>query len=323
MLSDLYKELPLGSRRYLISTFAAEWNRDITLAEHARNQKIRSELNDVYSLIQDGDVTGAADIINKSRAMDAPQKEKMIDAIKKMPWTTDQNKYRQIRMAIYQGKIAERAQIDDMRGHGLSNTDADRLVNELEQKQKIYQPVISWFTGWFKSKYPAKDKLDMHLKYLEAGDMILNDILEGEKSKGRPLTRKEAQTIAQGYLEDVYIKGEPHWWRFDPEVPAIEARLMQQGPWDPARQENIRKRATEARITSPAETAGLDGILPREIQQRIAAQLEANGYAVTSENILTYYETNKNETEFKKNILDEREDIETAIQQQWAGEPVW
>lgn len=286
-----YKELTLSSRRYLISTFEAEWNRDLALAEHNRKETIKAELNNVYSLVNAGDVQAAADIVNRSAAMDAPTKERTIEALKKIPWKTDQTKYRQTRMAIYQGDISERAQIDALRGHGLSNTDADKLVNELEQKQKIYNPIISWFTRWFKAKYPAKDDLEMNMKYLEVGDILMNDILEEEQRKGRPLTRKEAQAIAQGYIDEIEI--ERDWW-FDKKVPAIEARLMQQGPWDPAKAEDIRQRATDARV-NPAVVEELSGEIPRNLQYKIAGILEANDYPVTAETIRTFYNNNKDQ----------------------------
>jgi hypothetical protein len=279
-----YKALSFEGRQKLISFIYSTANRQRLMQEEAQQKQAEGDRLGVFNLLLQNKTNDAVDAISKSGAITGKEKMELYEKIKSYPWKTSQGVYAEAVQKIHSGIIKDGAEIDTLRGRGLSNEDADQLRSKLQAPK--YKETMDYAEKTFKLYYPAKEDLEKHVRWLEFVQQADRDIgtqnAERFKAGKPPLTNTEAREIVDAYMQE---KTEERKWWFDKTYRPVERWMEGEKPFD---------LKAEGRIQIPAhERLRLNAIMPREAQDRVADMLLQNGFQVTAENIAKFYRANQ------------------------------
>lgn len=278
-----YKDLPLQQRNYLINSLEGEINFRQHQADRYRADMGRKERGEVLGLVNDGKIQEAIDRLGKAENIDPVSSERLESAIMRLPWKDNQLVVSKIDEAILGGDITDRDQIDDLRGHGLSNATADRAIRKLEKWQGRYREGLKYAEAKFKKVFPAKNEAEMHLQWGKAVSLI-SDELERVEDKGRAMPYKEQVEVIDNILDERVLQARSFW--FDVKGRPIE--YMIEGKPLPGTEKGQRPGATYTGRIDPVIYRQLPG-LPRKVVDQAARILAERGFIPTAKNIEAFY----------------------------------
>jgi hypothetical protein len=278
-----YKDLPLQQRNYLINSLEGEINFRQHQADRYRAEKGRKERGEVLGLVNEGKIQEAMDRLGKADNIDPVSSERLEAAIMRLPWKDNPLVVSKIDEAVLGGDITDRDQIDDLRGHGLSNATADRSIRKLEKWQGRYKDGLKYAEAKFKKAFPAKNEAELHLQWGKAVSLI-SDELELHEEKGKAWSYKEQIELVDNILDERVLQEKSFW--FDVKGRPIE--YMIEGKPIPGTDRGQKPGATYTGRIDPVLYKQLPG-LPRHVVDQAARSLAGSGRIPTAANIQAFY----------------------------------
>lgn len=251
------------------------------------------DMDNFYSLINDGNLAGAEKYNQRSKYFDEKDKFNNLEKIKNLreegqgkAWKTDPVIEAKITRKIDEGSIDE-SFIEFHRGLGLSNETTDKLKNRLKAKRndpvktKIISDAVSYASSRWKAAFPDKDD-DTHFAYEQFENDMRNEL--ESMSKDKPLTRAEATRHVDEYFQTK-------------EEPAAFLGIIPYG----RDYKEVEKKAGEYK-------KGMESVdVPEEDRGKIKAFLDNQGIDSRPESVKKFYDLNKDKPQYQQLIAEQLE----------------
>jgi ribosome biogenesis protein Tsr3 len=204
-----YSKVPRDVRKEVIGVLKGRMERQKKAYNEYTTAGTRGEKQRFYELMETGDYEGAHKLINRAKFINPEDREKYRDKITSKQWTTSKPVYAGLIEEVndFSGNEEERDKlidrIDEKRGAGLSNVDADKLIGKIPKEGETNRKFAQQYgKGKFTALFTKKDDLEMHLKWSEF-KLDMDDAMdEAEAAKGSKLTEREQMAIIDSWLDE-------------------------------------------------------------------------------------------------------------------------
>lgn len=278
----------------------------------AREQGKKQELDNIYKLVNEGNILDAVKSVEDSEFLTEQEKFDKSDSLKnygkKELWSTNPEIEAKLTKRIESGDITE-TDIEFYRGMGLSNDDTNKLKTRLTNKGKdpVKDSIISDAVSYAKSRwttaYPKQDDDAKYFSYIKFQNQI-QDELEA-MAKDKPLTRAEAVKHIDEYFT---LKTEKrNWW---PDKEYYEVEKLAEGYTETPEAAEQRKREEEFQVKK--DTKGI----PEDDRKQLEDTLRAQGMEVSEDNVLKIYNAYLREEKKAKHKQNRKENQNNYYQMQ-------